>query len=259
MSNDLKWTTNYSMFKTIDGNRRVGNTLRLEKSMKEHGVLPVPIIVNDKFEVIDGQHRLKAAEKLGLSVPYMVYKNADIDDCILMNNTSKPWEMIDYINSYAERGYPAYVELRQLLEKYNSLPQRTIIDIGFGAGTEGSAHLNSIIKTGNYCFHTSASKLEDTFDNLLKFKPYLSNAKGRPTRFYNALVFCVKYEGVTFRELLDAFRKYGSIPEFQVGEVAGTSHAISYIEKIYNYKKKGGKKSFLADYEYRAAHKNWEV
>ena len=259
MNYNLKWTNNYSMFKTIVGNRNVGDTSKLEKSMKEHGVLPIPIIINEKCEVIEGQHRLKAAEKLGLSIPYIVHKGAGIDDCILMNNTSKPWEIIDYINSYADRGYPEYVELRRLLEKYNSLPQRTIIDIGCGSSIDGSSRANSLIKSGDYALHTSISKLEETFDYFLKFKPYLSNAKGRPMRFYFALVFCVKYEGVTFRELLNAFRKYGSIPELQIGEIAGIAHAISYIEKIYNYKRRGAKKPFLADYEYRAAHNNWEV
>ena len=259
MNPEIRWTTNYSKFKRILGNRQIGDTSRLQKSMQENGMLPIPIVVNEKYEIIDGQHRIEAAKILGLSIPYVVYAGATINDCILMNTTSKPWELIDYINSYADRGYPEYVKLKRLIDKYNELPQRTIIDIGFGSGTEGSANQNSLIKNGKYTLAISEIELEKIFDNLIKFKPYLSNAKGRPSRFYKALVFCVKYENVTFRELLEAFQKYASIPELQIGEVAGTSHAIVYIEKIYNYKKRSGKKSFLADFEYRLAHKYWEV
>ena len=56
----VKETKNYSMFTTIGGNRPLNelHLNRLKKSMEEE-LLISPIIVNEKHEVIDGQHRLR--------------------------------------------------------------------------------------------------------------------------------------------------------------------------------------------------------
>ena len=58
-------TYDLSIFKILDGNRNInlGHVERLVKSIEENGFLKMPIIVNDNFDVIDGQHRLMAAKK----------------------------------------------------------------------------------------------------------------------------------------------------------------------------------------------------
>ena len=56
-------TCDLGIFKILEGNRNInlGHVERLVKSIQENGFLKMPIIVNDDFEVIDGQHRLMAA------------------------------------------------------------------------------------------------------------------------------------------------------------------------------------------------------
>ena len=66
--NDLQIhsTNDLSVFKILEGNRNINlaNVERLVKSIEENGFLQMPIIVNENYEVIDGQHRLMAAKKL---------------------------------------------------------------------------------------------------------------------------------------------------------------------------------------------------
>ena len=42
---------------------------KLKKSIKNKGLIN-PIMVNQKLEIIDGRHRLKACEELGVAVKY---------------------------------------------------------------------------------------------------------------------------------------------------------------------------------------------
>ena len=66
-------TKDYDMFEFLDTNRQPNTRIinKLEKSIKEHGV-QIPIIVNDKKQIVDGQHRFWALRKLGYQVPYII-------------------------------------------------------------------------------------------------------------------------------------------------------------------------------------------
>ena len=71
--NSVYRTNDYSLFSKLDGNRDVNKAHlhRLKKSIKEES-LCVPIIVNEKYEIIDGQHRFSCWENLMLPVYYIV-------------------------------------------------------------------------------------------------------------------------------------------------------------------------------------------
>ena len=64
----VKSTKNYEMFQKLEGNRPVLER-RINKiiaSINNVGYITSPIIVNDKYEVIDGQGRLEALKQLKL-------------------------------------------------------------------------------------------------------------------------------------------------------------------------------------------------
>ena len=62
------------MFKTMDGNRLLKNDRvnKIVESINAVGYILSPILVNEKMEVIDGQGRLAALERLKMPVHYMV-------------------------------------------------------------------------------------------------------------------------------------------------------------------------------------------
>jgi ParB-like chromosome segregation protein Spo0J len=63
------YTTDVEMFRPTTTNRNLdmSRVKEIAKSMSEEGLLLVPITVNKKKQVIDGEHRLEAAKYL---LPY---------------------------------------------------------------------------------------------------------------------------------------------------------------------------------------------
>ena len=88
-------TSNYQIFKTLTSNRKVdmNHVKRLATSMKENPHLfeTRPILVNENMFVIDGQHRLKAAQINKQPVYYMVSKGITIEDTRTLNTTQANW------------------------------------------------------------------------------------------------------------------------------------------------------------------------
>lgn len=113
-------TTDYGIFKRLIGNRDIPES-RISKivaSIQEIGWIRNPIVVNDKMEVIDGQGRLTALQRLGLPVEYIIAPGAGTKECIYMNMNMVNWKLPDFIKSYAEQGNANYQRLLTLMEKY---------------------------------------------------------------------------------------------------------------------------------------------
>jgi ParB-like chromosome segregation protein Spo0J len=72
--NKIQVSEDYSSFKRIDGNRTINKAQvkKLYDSFNENPGLAsaVPIVVNDKMEIIDGQHRFESLKKLNLPIYY---------------------------------------------------------------------------------------------------------------------------------------------------------------------------------------------
>ena len=119
-------TTNYDQFTFLRSNREIddNHVYRLVKLIKEEGHQKEPIIVNEKLEVISGQHRLRACEKLKMRVTYIISPGLTIKDAREMNNSQKPWSFKDHLRCYghsSHHNYQAYKQVTALLEEYTSL------------------------------------------------------------------------------------------------------------------------------------------
>ena len=66
-SRKILTTREYSIFKTIEGNRNISllHLNRLRESMLEKHLFTV-IVVNENMEIIDGQHRFTISKELQL-------------------------------------------------------------------------------------------------------------------------------------------------------------------------------------------------
>ena len=72
-------TTDYDQFKYIAGNRDVVEAH--VKSLSEQITIKdfqIPIIVNEKMEVCEGQHRLEAYKALSIPITYIIKEGLDI-------------------------------------------------------------------------------------------------------------------------------------------------------------------------------------
>lgn len=116
----IQSTTDYKKFTFIDTNREVnrGHVEALKRAFEEVGNLTAvqPILVNEKFQIIDGQHRFVAASELGAPVFYTQQQGLTVNDARSMNVLQKGWNVDDYAQSYAKSGhrpYQVYMKLRE--------------------------------------------------------------------------------------------------------------------------------------------------
>lgn len=129
--NIIQETSDYSLFKFLPHNRPVvhSHVMRLAASMAERPHLrPArPVLVNEKYEVIDGQHRLKGSELNEQTVFFMVVPGLTIDDARLLNALQRTWGLLDYAYSYASSKVPAYVQFVKTYEA-RELPPSVIVE-----------------------------------------------------------------------------------------------------------------------------------
>lgn len=111
-------TTRYDIFSFIGGNRDLNENKvsKLAGEIKTNGLL-MPIMVNGKYEVIDGQHRLMACKKIRVPVQYFIRVNATVETAANVNMAGSNWNNEDWINKYAEQGLPDYVVLRDWVKQ----------------------------------------------------------------------------------------------------------------------------------------------
>lgn len=111
-------TSNYEMFKKLQGNRDVEKIGSLKTSMKKNGFMNCPILINEKNEITDGQHRFESAKELGIPVKFTVQQEMGLNETIQLNTGQKNWKVEDYIHSYAANGNVNYKRIEQLLQMF---------------------------------------------------------------------------------------------------------------------------------------------
>lgn len=113
-------TTDYSLFKKVKGNRTVNraNLNAIVTSMEQQQLI-TPIMINEKYEIIDGQHRFEACKTLKLPVYFYVVNGYGTDEIKRCNTTGMKWNKGAFLESYMEQEYENYILFNDLLVSYN--------------------------------------------------------------------------------------------------------------------------------------------
>ena len=117
----IQKTKEYSLFQFLKGNRnvRANHVRRLVESISKHNMLSKnPIIVDSNMNVIDGQHRLAAAQSLGKAIYYVQADEYNFGDVLLLNTSSKQWDVEDFLHAYITMGKEDYITLATFAKKY---------------------------------------------------------------------------------------------------------------------------------------------
>lgn len=94
----------YDKFHIMDkGNRDITHSEKIARQMGEQFLFTV-IIVNDKYEIIDGQNRYLASKLLGKPIRYVIAEGYGIKETRLYNMETKNWQKKDFIKSFADEG-----------------------------------------------------------------------------------------------------------------------------------------------------------
>ena len=221
-------TNDYGKFKRVIGNRPIdeNHVLDLMKSFKVEYLTPT-IDVNEKYEVIDGQHRLEAAKRLGLPVNEEIHLGWGLRECQILNGTGKNWGKKEILNSFKESGNRAYIVLDDFMKLYPD----------FQVGTAESILSNSQIgktkdfKEGKFVVDNLRLAI-DNAEKILKYKPYFKYYNN--TWFVRTLI--TVFKNPDFNN--DVMIKKLQLQPRTLVRCATISQYRLLIQDIYNYKSK---------------------
>jgi hypothetical protein len=232
-------TDEYNRFRVLEGNREVRNkrVKKIISSIDNVGYIPAPIIVNEKYEVIDGAGRLEACIRKNIPVTYEVIPGLGIKECISMNINQENWAIKDYIASFAQLGDESYVNLQNLINEFNRIPLRVIAGIA-----REKIDLNvSQIKNGEFiCTQENYENARNTLMYISKFSNLVRDL-GKAEYWLFALGFCYATPEVDNEMLYNKMLNY----QGRFIKAIDTKGIFEQIEKAYNFSTPKGKKVYI--------------
>lgn len=115
-------TSNYGMFKPLTGNRSINllHVKRLVQSFQNKHLISV-LIVNEKHEVIDGQHRLDASKVTGVPIYFIVVPGYSLKEVQIYNTNQKEWKKIDFLKMYCDMDLEPYKKFKEFMNDFPDL------------------------------------------------------------------------------------------------------------------------------------------
>lgn len=128
---EIRSTGDYNAFRTVKGNRKVRPShvkkLKLAIEKDPESTQYNPILINERWEVIDGQHRLEAMKQLELPIYYVKVKGLTLDNVQQLNSISKQWQPVDYAQAFALLGNDNYAKYLEVKESDYSLNHDSLL------------------------------------------------------------------------------------------------------------------------------------
>ena len=226
MKTSIKSTTNYSLFQPLKGNRNVnrGHVMRIKESMKKQ-MLPTFIEVNERYEVIDGQHRLEALKELELPVYYIVNEGSGLREAQRHNEIKKKWGYADILESHCAAENENYLFLQYLMNKYDLTMNNALI------ACQRGNHGQSI----QYKFQQgeleikNKKEIEDLIRQALRVNAVVNIMRKTA---WSAILQCVDSQYFD----VDVFIRKLTYLKDQFSPQVTKKQQIAQIEEIYNYK-----------------------
>lgn len=226
-------TKDYSLFKTLNGNRDVNqlHLTRLKESMKKNHLTTI-IMVNEKFEIIDGQHRFLICQELKLPINYIIQKNYGLNEVQILNANMKNWQTVDYVNGYCDLGYKDYIIYRDFVEDYGFQNQVAILLLS-GEHSTGSNEQSPATKFKEGLFKVkNLEEAKRTAERIMMIEPYYKGYLRRS--FILALHGMFKNKNFEFAEFIAKLKQQ----PYTLQDCTSTSQYKSLIEEIYNYRRR---------------------
>lgn len=229
-------TREYDKFKFMHGNRNVNlaHVKRLTDSFSQTQLVS-PIIVNDKFEIIDGQHRWMVCKELSLPLYYIVIKNYGLKEVQIFNSNASVWNKRDYLESYCQLGLRHYLEFKRFAALFPDF-QLTVC----GMLLSDKASINK--KEGKGAFPakdfeigkfivTDFTKAVKIGNRVMDFRPHYKGFS-RPS-FVRALMIVFKNKKYSHETMI---KKLKLPHNTRLSDQPSITAYVLLMEEIFNYK-----------------------
>ena len=227
---NLQTSKNYDQFSFLIANRSTSRSHinNLKKAIADHPeILEVqPILVNDKYQIIDGQHRFQAAIELDMPIVYTVVPGIGIEVARAMNVLQRKWEPADFAKSYAIDGNEHYKTYLKFREEYEELPHGIILLYLAGRQFHG---INANFKKG-YFEVDDEDAAHDYLSKLLVIQDMVQIPITKP--FAAALLRMFKNSEFDFGLFKDKLAKVGNLV---LRRSTTVEDYLRMLEEIYNH------------------------
>lgn len=169
-------TYNYSIFKYIDTNRKINNSLvqKLIVSIQSIGYIKArPIIVDKNMTIIDGQHRFEACKRLNIPIHYETSSVDMTKAMIALNMNQQIWKLNEYVESYAKQGIYCYKYVLTFERKYK-LGMTNSICICLGSGYQISTKIRNGVE---FEINPNANLIANFLIKCKNFLPFYKHSK----------------------------------------------------------------------------------
>jgi hypothetical protein len=192
-------TSDYSIFKQVNFNRE--KNLRHIKNLKaillKENLLHLhPILVNEKMEVVDGQHRLEAAKELSLPIFY-IKSDLSYDHILNSNLFQKKLSLKDVIKFYANKDkIDSYIQLFDYLKKIDVQPKCFFGLIFGGINRE----IIDFIKSGKFQFPDNRTTIDKLIASYSEFMGFVKSKRITPFSMFTTADFTIGYRNLVLSQ-----------------------------------------------------------
>jgi hypothetical protein len=229
-------TTDYSIFKKMDGNRGL-NKRKIERIIKEissgNDILDeVPILVAENMEVRDGQHRLAIAQSLKRPVHYIIHKKKmSMYQVARVNTNVEKWKPADFINCYIKAGNDNYKLIKKFIDTYGIAVGSALVMLKKGTfnhtgGMDATSKLNTEFETGVFEVksYRQACQLAEICKSFSEFPAWNSRS------FIIAISRIVQKNQCDFSVLIKKFKAYPK----RLLQQPNYKGYLANLEEVYN-------------------------
>lgn len=222
------WVANdYSKFKLSEYNRDPSHYKKVLESIKANDYTQYqPILVDGNMTIVDGQNRFLACRELQLPIHFIISMDIHIFAAADINQASKNWGMIDYVQHYSKRGMEPYTKMLDLCAKYS---QRISVIAQFGKIVEGIKSHTDNVKSGKFTFREDID-VEKFFEHLSQFQKYYNFSTNE--RFAKALLKMYMHPDYSDKLMINKLRIASGI----VHDQPSVDMMLVELLKLYNYK-----------------------
>ena len=242
MENKIMQTTDYDEFTFFHGNRSIDEKRLkvLMESIKTYGLIN-PIVVNQKKEIIDGQHRYQSCRTLSIPVRYNVYK---VDSSQLLelirniNSVQKNWNNDDIANAFAvhspnSKYYKRYIQLREL-----GITHSSVIECTNYLGEDNGLAFSTRIRRSYHSFKNGNFEITDLAkEKLIMLVSSLESSNFDRGTWNKSAFMCTLLEvnktvkGFSMKRFFDNYRNF---PQKWIKAQTRDEHKRSIV-RLYNY------------------------
>jgi len=225
-------TENLSIFNFMEGRNRAINKPHLRNLIKhisrKNLLRYFPIVVNGDMDVFDGQHRVRAAEKLKSPIWYIIAKDEDmdIDDIPLFNGVHRSWTAKEFLEKYISLENENYIKFKNILEEQKIFSITQMLNI-LSSGIKATKRE---FNNGEFEYPADDAPARKLIQQIRDFSPYFVSINHNP--FVRSIIYLSRIAKYDHTRMLN---KLSQNPKL-LYKVSDADSYFVLFNQIYNYR-----------------------